>query len=557
MTADPRTEPLPRVARSRADDPTGATGTAGWTPHHAADVAPPAEAPRRVLTVRTRILAVVVATTVAALALSGLTAALLTTNRVDARVDDDLTRSAEQVRVLASDGVDPRTGAPFASAHDLVSRALSRTVPAPHAGMLAVEDGRVALVAADSVRVRPEDDAQLVAALARPGVADRQALRSVSTDTTTWRVAVVPVRAVGSGTDTSTFVLAYDRGAEQRDFSSTFAIYAAVAALAAALVAVVGWVVAGRLLRPVRDLGTTARAITRTDLTARLPVTGEDDVADLTRAFNAMLDRIEQAVDAQRALLDDVGHELRTPLTVVRGHLEVMDATDPVDVAETRELTLDELDRMSRMVSDLMTLATAGDARFVHPAPTDLGALADSVSGNVRPLGDRRWGVQERAEGTAVVDAQRLTQAWLQLAANAVKFSDPGSTIVLGSRVTEAGMLELWVRDEGVGISPDELDRVFTRFARADEDDARPGAGLGLAIVAAIAHAHGGHVEVASLRGTGSTFTVRVPVGGPSGARDDAADDLSDDRPEGRPLTQPARDHDEAVRRAAVREGVQ
>ena len=521
---EPPTEPLPRVGRSTPAAPPfpggddDAAGAAAGTGHGG----PPHEpARRRGLTVRTRILAVVVVATVAALALSGLTAALLTTRRVDARVDDDLTRSAELVRVLAADGVDPRTGAPFASAHDLVSRALQRTVPAPNAGMLAVEGGRVALVAADSVVVRPEQDAELVADLTRPGVADRPALRSVRTPTTTWRVAVVPVRAA-AGADTSTFVLAYDRGAEQRDFSGSFAIYAAVATLAAALVAVVGWVVAGRLLRPVRDLGTTARAITRTDLTARLPVTGNDDVADLTRAFNAMLDRIEQAVDAQRALLDDVGHELRTPLTVVRGHLEVMDIADEQDVSETRELALDELDRMSRMVSDLMTLATAGSEGFVRREPADLGALADSVSGNVRPLGDRRWGVQERAEGTAVVDAQRLTQAWLQLAANAVKFSDPGSTVVLGSRVTDAGVLELWVRDEGVGIAPDDLDRVFTRFARAEEDDARPGAGLGLAIVAAIAHAHGGHVEVASLPGRGSTFTIRVPVEPPADDETDA-----------------------------------
>ncbi|WP_136518361.1 sensor histidine kinase [Cellulomonas telluris] len=488
------------------------------TPAAPVEPRPPAEPERRVVTVRVRVLAAVLAATVAALAVSGWVAALLAGARVDTRIDDDLRRGAEQVRLLAADGVDPQTGGPFASAHELVLTAMSRTVPARTEGMLALEDGAVTVVAADSVALRPEEDPELVARLADPALRTGARLVSVRTAVTDWRAAVIPVRTAdvpdAAGDGTTVLVLAYDRTAERDAFVGIFRTYAAVATVAAALVAVVGWVVAGRLLRPVRLLGRTARSITDTDLSARLPVRGNDDVAELTRAFNAMLDRIQTAVGAQRALLDDVGHELRTPLTVVRGHVELMDTADPADAAETRELVLDELDRMGRLMDDLLTLATVGSPDFVRFAPHDVGALTDTVTGNVRPLGPRRWGVEARAEGTALVDAQRLTQAWLQLAANAVKFSDEGSTVLLGSRVV-GDRLELWVTDEGVGIAPEDLDRVFERFARADEDDERPGAGLGLAIVAAIAHAHGGDVDVVSAPGRGSTFTVRVPLAGP------------------------------------------
>ncbi|GAA4626370.1 signal transduction histidine kinase [Cellulomonas oligotrophica] len=488
---------------------------------------PPAPPAGRTVTVRVRILGAVLVATAAALALSGGVAALLSGVRTDERIDDELRRATEQVRVLAAEGVDPRTGGPFTSAREVVRLAMSRTVPSRHEGMVGLVDGRVTDVAADSVLLRPEDDAALVARLAATDPAAGARLVTVPGTLTDWRVAVVPVVAAGPQ-DAAVLVLAWDRTAERRELGTVFTTYAWVAAAATLLVGVVGWLVAGRLLRPIRLLGRTAQQITDTDQTARLPVRGNDDVAELTRAFNAMLDRIEDAVGAQRALLDDVGHELRTPLTVVRGHLELMDTSDAADAEETRALALDEIDRMGRLVEDLMTLATVGSGEFVRFAPHDAGALTDTVSGNVRPLGARRWGVQERAEGEVLVDAQRLTQAWLQLAANAVKFSDDGSTVLLGSRVRD-GWLELWVTDEGVGIAPGDLDRVFDRFARADEDEARPGAGLGLAIVSAIAHAHGGDVGVRSVRGEGSTFTVRVPVDGP------APQSPTDDAPGGTP----------------------
>lgn len=270
---------------------------------------------------------------------------------------------------------------------------------------------------------------------------------------------------------------------------------------------------AGRLLRPIRVLAASARRMGREDLSERIPVTGTDDLADMTRAVNEMLDRIDAAFAVQRQLLDDVSHELRTPLTVVRGHLELMNAEDAEEAGAVRELVLGELDRMNRLVNDLMTLATTDRPKFVAPGPTEIGRLTDDLFDMAVALGPRTWGIAARAEATVDVDAQRVTQAWLQLVANAVKFSEPDTAIAIGSTV-DGGELSVWVEDEGIGVSPGDIDRIFDRFEQGSPR-AQPGSGLGLAIVKAIAEAHGGHVTCESVEGQGSTFTIVLPLASP------------------------------------------
>ncbi|WP_196217183.1 sensor histidine kinase [Cellulosimicrobium composti] len=473
------------------------------------------------LTVRTRMLAAFLGLSALALLLAGGAAWFLQREQVDARIEDSLERSAEELATLAASGVNPVTGEPFTSPEDVVVAAIQLTVPAHNEGILGLREGRAPLVSQQDVRLRLEDDAELVAALAPLVGGDDVVLRSPRTATGDYRALVAPVRSVdavgaaGAGQEPAALVLAYDRGAEHAEFAQVFRTYAVVALGALVLIGVVGWVVAGRLLQPIRALSRTAQRIGDTDLSARIPVTGNDDLSDLSRTVNGMLDRLEGAFESQRRLLDDVGHELRTPLTVVRGHLELMDPHDAADASETRDLALDELDRMNRLVDDLATLATAGRPDFVRPLDVDLGRLLDDVHDKVRTLGDRRWLVDARADVAARVDAQRLTQALLQLAANAVKFSAPGSVVALGSAVSDDGAhVRVWVRDEGVGIAPDEHSRIFERFAQATTPGrAHPeGAGLGLAIVAAIAAGHGGRVLVASTPGVGSTFTLDLPL---------------------------------------------
>ncbi|MCR1982175.1 HAMP domain-containing histidine kinase [Cellulosimicrobium cellulans] len=468
------------------------------------------------LTVRTRMLAAFLGLSALALLLAGGAAWFLQRGQLDARIDESLTRSANELRRIAGSGVNPVTGEPFRSADDVVVASIQLTVPAHNEGVLGLREGRAPLVSQQDVRLRLEEDAELVAALSPLVTGDHVVLRSVRTATADYRALVAPVRATGADAGPpAALVLAYDRSAEHAEFAQVFRTYAVVALGALVLIGVVGWVVAGRLLLPIRTLSRTAQRIGETDLSARIPVTGNDDLSDLSRTVNGMLDRLEGAFDSQRRLIDDVGHELRTPLTVVRGHLELMDPHDPTDTTETRDLALDELDRMNRLVDDLVTLATAGRPDFVRPLDTDLGRLLDDVHDKVRTLGDRRWLVDARADIVVRADAQRLTQALLQLAANAVKFSVPGSVVALGSAVSDDGArVRVWVRDEGVGIAPEQQDRIFERFAQATTPGAAhpEGAGLGLAIVAAIADGHGGRVHVDSTPGVGSTFTLDLPL---------------------------------------------
>src|SRR5699024_629061 len=210
---------------------------------------------------------------------------------------------------------------------------------------------------------------QLVAELGQVSGWSAADWQTVRTDLGTYRVYGLPVR-LDTGDQAGAVVFAFDMDAEYAEIGDTFRTYALVAALALVWITVIGWFVMGRMLMPVTVLRSAAAEISSSDdLSRRIPVTGHDDLAALTTTVNAMLARLEHAFGSQRQLLDDVGHELRTPLTVVRGHLELMDPSDPADAAETRSLVLDEVDRMNLLVEDLMTLAKARRPDFVRMVP--------------------------------------------------------------------------------------------------------------------------------------------------------------------------------------------
>jgi signal transduction histidine kinase len=276
-----------------------------------------------------------------------------------------------------------------------------------------------------------------------------------------------------------------------------------------AAIGVVGWFVTGRLLSPIRHLRETADAISITDLSARLEPHGNDDISDLSRTVNSMLDRLEDSVDGQRQLLDDVRHELKTPITIVRGHLELMDPRDAVDVASARDIGIAELDRLARLVEDIDLLATA-EAEPYTLAAVDLAALTARVGELVAVIPGHTWTIEARADGTATGEQDRLLQAWLQLADNAAKYTPHGAPIEIGSAHDAEGS-RLWVRDHGAGIPPGARARIFRRFDRAHVKRTVGGSGLGLAIVDAIAKGHGGHCAVTDTPGGGATFTIHLP----------------------------------------------
>lgn len=433
--------------------------------------------------------------------------------RADDRLDEALQQEVEEFRQLAS-GTNPETGEPFDDDLEAIFRLYDqRNVPGRGETILMFLDGRFFDEVSSGVggRLTLGNEAERWARLREPESGE------VETPTETVRYLAVPVRTTGP-TPRGVFVVAADLSAERDDVMEAVQLATLVLLTVLLMASALAWVVAGRLLAPLRVLDDTARSISETDLTRRIPVSGQDEIAELARTFNAMVDRLEGAFASQRAFVSDASHELRTPITIVRGHLELL-GDDPDERRETVALVTDELDRMSRFVDDLLLLAKAERSDFLRVDEVELGALTDELLDKAAGLGRRTWALEARGEAVLHADRQRLTQAIMGLAQNAVQHTQDGDAIWIGSTV-EGDEASLWVRDGGPGVAEEDQARVFERFARAAGSRRRSeGAGLGLAIVRAIAEAHGGHATLSSRPGAGSTFTVVVPLAGPEVSR--------------------------------------
>jgi two-component system OmpR family sensor kinase len=330
----------------------------------------------------------------------------------------------------------------------------------------------------------------------------------------------VPVQVEGQDQIRGVFVAAIFHDLEVAEVQP--AVWgAAVVGIAALLIgSILAWRVAEGVLRPVRQLTMTARASTEGDLSRRIQVRGRDEISLLAATFNEMLDRLEEAFATQRQFVDDAGHELRTPITVIRGHLELLEE-DPEEREQTIALVTDELDRMSRIVNDLLVLAKAQRPDFLNLEAVDVATLTEEVLAKARALGPRDWQLEGVARRRVIADRQRLTQALMQLAVNAAAHTADGDRIGLGSAISN-GEARLWVKDSGPGVAFGERDLIFRRFSRGEGRRASDGAGLGLAIVRAIAEAHSGRVELESPPGKGAKFSVVIPTEQPE-ARDEVS----------------------------------
>lgn len=410
---------------------------------------------------------------------------------------------------------------------DLLDRHLAANVPEGDETFFSVVDGRADRRSSAPPRARLDLDAAFVA---RVGRADRPASGTWPSDAGPVRYGIFPVEVAGDARPAQLVAVEFATPA-RAEALATLRTLAGISLGALVLGAIAAWLVAGRILRPVRLVRDAAERIGESRLEERIDVTGDDEVAQLARTFNQMLDRIESAFAGQRQFLDDAGHELRTPLTVIRGHLEVMSA-NPDEQRATLALVTDELARMSRIVDDLLLLARAERPDFITPTPTDLAELTIEVAAKAQALAPRAWKVDEVAERTVLADGQRLTQALMQLVLNAVGHTAAGDRISVGSAVRD-GRVELWVDDEGTGIPAADQRRIFERFAVVGHQ--KDSTGLGLAIVRSIAEGHGGSVRVDSEPGRGARFTLDLPGVWPPG------DGPPDDDPRrGEPVRPPA-----------------
>jgi signal transduction histidine kinase len=457
----------------------------------------------------------IVAWFVAVLALSTLALVVVTYQvlaiRLDQRIDADLRQEAAELRVLAEDSLDPATGKPFANVRRIFDVYLARNVPSRNEAFITFLAGEPYLRTRQVVPYQLDTDPELVARWAAvKGESDRGA---VSTPAGRVEYLAIPLKSP-SGETGGVFVAAAfrDRSMDQAEDSAIMAA-GLVGLVVLLLGSLLAWRLADRVVHPVTALTKTARSISETDLSSRIPAHGRDEVAQLATTFNEMLDRLERAFAAQRRFADDASHELKTPLTIVRGHLELLD-DDPVERKETLSLVTDELDRMGRIVEDLLLLARREEPDFLSLATVDVGDLTDALLAKAKALAPARdWVIDVRGQGVIVADRQRLVQAVVQLAENAARYS-PEGRIAIGS-IVSGGEARFWIRDQGPGIPESERTAIFERFRRGSSTGrADGGAGLGLAIVKAIAEAHKGRVELES-SAAGSVFTIAVPVDQP------------------------------------------
>jgi two-component system, OmpR family, sensor kinase len=462
---------------------------------------------------RTRIIGWVLLLVLVALAVVTLVTWRLLVQGTDERMDEALRFEVDEFAELTGPGINPRTGLPFRTVDEVIGEAIAYNLARPNEKFLGYVDGGYRTQSrqepgSPEVLSRDPAFAALVATVDVPRSGTYE-----SRDVGEVRYLAIPV-TLQDDPARGVIVAAYLADAERAAANTAAQLMLGVGGVTVLGAGAAAWLVAGRILRPLRDVAETARTITDTDLSGRIPDAGEsDELGDLVRTVNAMLDRVESGVAAQRRFVDDAGHELRTPITIVRGHLEVLDPADPEDVRATVALVDDELGRMNRMVSDLLLLARSEQPSFLHVERVDVATLTADVVEKVEQLGDREWVLETAADVDAQLDPQRITQAVVALADNACRHTGPGDRIGLGSQLV-GGRLRFWVSDAGPGVAAADRDRIFERFSRGSAAPRRSdGAGLGLSIVQAIAVAHGGRVLLDSVPGRGATFTVEIPAG--------------------------------------------
>ena len=294
--------------------------------------------------------------------------------------------------------------------------------------------------------------------------------------------------------------------------------------LATVLAFGIGWAIAGTALRPIHRITETAQAIgAHRDFDRRVTHTGpSDEIGQLATTFNSMLGELqaahresEQALQSQKRLVADASHELRTPLTSIRGNLGLLQRRPPIAAEDQQAVVsdmVDETNRLIRLVNDLLVLARSDAGRPLRHEAVPIAPLIDDVCRQAKLLGaERTIECENNLDATVNGDRDALKQVLLILLDNALKFTQEGGTISIGTSAADRSVL-LRVRDTGPGIAPDALPHIFERFYRSDTARTGEGAGLGLAIAKELIEAQQGTIAVESRVGEGSTFTVTLPL---------------------------------------------
>ncbi|HEX5404066.1 MAG TPA: HAMP domain-containing sensor histidine kinase [Pseudonocardiaceae bacterium] len=377
---------------------------------------------------------------------------------------------------------------------------------------------------------------------ANPAIGTAFTVPSQSGGGNNWRVlaTAVPTTTTAGADSTATVVVATDQSQVDVAIDDLSQMYLRISIGALVLLGGLGYALVRSSLRPLEEVERTAEGIAAGDLSRRVPVRRpRSEVGRLAGAFNTMVERIESAFRARerseasarsseermRRFVADASHELRTPLTSIRGYAELYRqgaATSSADVAGVLRRIEEQAARMGLLVDDLLLLARLDQQRPLEHMRVDLVVLTVDAVHDVHAVApDRSVGLRlpqaddsdEPAEVPVLGDEARLRQVLGNLVNNAILHTPPGTPVEVRVRAEYPDAV-LEVADKGPGLPPDQAERLFERFYRADPARGRisGGTGLGLAIVAAIVAAHGGRVEVATTVGVGTTFRVLLPL---------------------------------------------
>jgi two-component system OmpR family sensor kinase/two-component system sensor histidine kinase BaeS len=289
-------------------------------------------------------------------------------------------------------------------------------------------------------------------------------------------------------------------------------------AAAATVALVMGSMLFLQMTRPLHSLSTAAKGIATGDLSQRANPEGQDEVAQVARTFNQMADSLQEYETERRHMTAAIAHELRTPLSIIQSNLEAMlDGVLPTD-ADELVLLHQEARLLNRLIEDLRTLSLADAGQLqLHLEQVNVGEVAGQVAERLQLHAQEKGILLETVINPDLplvqADPERLAQIFTNLIANALRYTPQGTRVELSVR-TVNGSVETAVSDNGLGIPPDELPKLFDRFWRAEKSRSRAtgGSGLGLAVVKQLVEAHNGRIIVESTRGLGTRFTFILPI---------------------------------------------
>ena len=374
--------------------------------------------------------------------------------------------------------------------------------------LVALNSGRT--IANSTVRIEDAPENRLAT---RPP--SRPTYSQVSLRGVDYRLLSAPVRSKGQVVGVFQAAIGVNALAPTRQRIA--ATLTAAGMLALAIVLPLAYWATRRALRPLRLMASDAEAISHATPGKRIAYSGpRDELGSLAESLNGMVERLEAAFEDQRRFVADASHELRTPVAVVRGNTELLRSgvLDQEGEAASLEAIEDEALRMTRLLDDMLSLARFDNMRKTMLQPLLANTLLEEVAARTRALGDRKISLDAGCDAWIEGDPDLLDQALANIARNAVASTEPGGRIDFVCQVRD-GRVCLTVTDDGPGIAPEDLDRVFDRFCRASSfrpEAESGGAGLGLAITRQIIELHGGTVGADNVEPHGARFTIELPL---------------------------------------------